>query len=135
MQETTTRGSVRARRVWLLGAAAAVIAAGLTTHLVGSGPVAGLLGDALYAVMLYLVLAFLLPRSRALVIGACALALCAVVELFQLTGLPSLWANTFWPVRLVLGAGFDPLDLIAYALGAGLTTAGDLVLARQRRSV
>lgn len=135
MQETTTRGSVRSRRVRLLGAAAAVIAAGLTTYLVGSGPVAGLLGDALYAVMVYLGWAFLLPRSRAFVIGSYALAFCTVVELFQLTGLPALWAEAFWPARLVLGAGFDPLDLIAYALGAGLATAGDLVVTRQRRTV
>jgi hypothetical protein len=76
--------------------------------------------------MIYLVVAFLLPRSSAVAIGASALALCTLVELFQLTGLPALWAESFWPVRLLLGTGFDPLDLIAYAVGADVATASDL---------
>ncbi|MFJ4175894.1 DUF2809 domain-containing protein [Microbacterium sp. NPDC089696] len=122
----------RARRVRLLAVAGGVIAAGLMTHLLGRGALADLAGDALYAVMVYLLLAFVRPRASALLLGTCALALCTMIELFQLTGLPAAWAAEFWPVRLVLGAGFDPLDLVAYAVGASIATIGDLILRRRR---
>lgn len=125
---------VRARRRGLLVTAVLVVAAGLVTHFVGSGPVADLAGDALYAVMVYLVIAIAFPRAAVWIVGAIALVLCMLIECFQLTGLPELWAEGFWPVRLVLGLGFDVRDLAAYAVGAGAAALVDVALTRRRRA-
>ncbi len=109
-------------------AAALVVAVGLAVHLAGSGPLADAAGDALYAVMIYLVIAILLPRASVWVVGASAVVVCTAIEVFQLTGLPGAWAETFWPIRLVLGVGFDARDLVAYGAGAAAAVGCDLAL-------
>lgn len=121
-----------ARRRHLIVAAALVIAAGLATHLLGSGPFADRAGDALYAVMIYLVIAAVFPRASVVAVGMSAVALCALIEMSQLTGLPALWAQSFWPVRLVLGVGFDPGDLVAYAVGGATAAVADFIIGRRR---
>ncbi|MEV7800579.1 DUF2809 domain-containing protein [Microbacterium foliorum] len=126
--------SVRARRRRLLVSAVLVVGVGLVTHIAGTGPIADFAGDALYAVMIYLVIAIAVPRAAFWLVGATALVLCALIECFQLTGLPALWAQTFWPVRLVLGVGFDARDLVAYAVGAGAATVVDVMVSRRRRA-
>ncbi|MGJ0389804.1 DUF2809 domain-containing protein [Microbacterium sp. CGR1] len=132
MQPSPDRdATVRTRRRRLLAAAVLVILAGLAVHVLGSGPVADFTGDALYAVMIYLVIAAVFARAACWVIGAVAVVVCTLIELFQLTGIPAGWAEAFWPVRLVLGAGFDARDLIAYAVGAITATVCDLVLRRR----
>jgi len=108
-----------------------VVATGLAVHLIGSGPIADFAGDALYAVMVYLAIAAVFARTASWAVGAAAVAVCTLIELFQLTGLPGSWAEAFWPVRLMLGAGFDARDLIAYAVGAAAATLCDLVLRRR----
>lgn len=125
---------VGARRRRLLVSAVLVVAAGLVTHLAGSGPIADIAGDALYAVLIYLVIAIVFPRAAFWVVGVTALALCMLIECFQLTGLPGLWAESFWPVRLVLGVGFDVRDLAAYAVGACAAALVDSALSRRRRA-
>ena len=135
MQPSPDRdATVRTRRRRLLIAAVLVIAVGLAVHLLGSGPVADFAGDALYAVMIYLVIAVVFARAASWVVGAAAVVVCTLIELFQLTGLPGVWAEAFWPVRLVLGAGFDARDLIAYAVGAAAATVCDLILRRRSRA-
>lgn len=126
--------SVRARRRRLLVSAVLVVGVGLVTHIAGTGPIADFAGDALYAVMIYLVIAIAVPRAAFWLVGATALVLCTLIECFQLTGLPALWAQTFWPVRLVLGVGFDARDLVAYAVGAGAAALVDVALSRRRRA-
>jgi hypothetical protein len=76
------------------------------------------LGDALWAAMITWWVGAVAPsasvRSRAVV----ALALCLGVEVSQLyhtTMLDALRSTTAG--QLVLGSGFDPRDLMAYALG------------------
>jgi hypothetical protein len=130
----STGAGSRRRRSRLLVAVALTVTVGLTTHFLGSGPVADLAGDALYAVLVYLVIAFVFPRASLLLVGLSALGICALIELFQLTGLPAVWAEGFWPIRLVLGAGFDARDLIAYAVGTGLATVSDLALTHHARA-
>lgn len=135
MPTTESRSnSHRARRTWVAVGAVAVIAVGLATHLLGSGPAADLLGDALYATMIYLLVAFVSPRMRIPAVGTVALLICTLIEVFQLTGLPAAWAASFWPVRLVLGVGFDALDLVAYAVGAAAASAVDLAFRRRPRA-
>lgn len=126
---------VAERRKHLLMAAAFVIAAGLVVHFLGSGPLADSAGDALYAVMVYLVVGVALPRTGVVFVAMIAAGICAVIEVFQLTGLPAAWAQSFWPVRLVLGVRFDPRDLIFYALGACAAASLDVAIRRRRDAI
>jgi hypothetical protein len=66
--------------------------------------------------------------------AAVALAICFAVEASQLVHTPALDAlRATTPGRLVLGSGFDPRDLLAYAGGVLAALALDVVLGRTRR--
>ncbi len=74
------------------------------------------LGDLLYAVAVYLVLALLLPRRSPGSIAALALGLCLAVEIFKLTGIPEQLSH--WGiVRWLLGSTFSWHNLACYGLG------------------
>lgn len=102
-----------------------VVVSGLGTRFLGAGWPADLAGGLCYAVLGYVLLVFLRPHAARWSNAAAALAFCVLVELFQLTGLPAGMAQVFPPVRLLLGTTFVPLDLVAYALGVGLSYAID----------
>ncbi|MFB7251762.1 DUF2809 domain-containing protein [Microbacterium sp. NPDC056234] len=121
------------RRVVVGSAAALTIAAGLLVHRYGSGDSGDIVGDALYATLVYLVLALLAPRSPRRLIGAMALIVCAVVEFLQLTGIPREAATVFPPAALVLGAGFDQRDLLVYAAAVLITMVIDVAISRAAR--
>ena len=89
-------GEVRdgARRAGLAAAAVGVVAAGLVVTRAGSGPFVGAVGDALYAVLSYLLVGLALPRARAWVVAGVALGACTLIELLQLTGLPAIHASS-----------------------------------------
>ncbi|MNT68925.1 hypothetical protein D3C72_2071920 [compost metagenome] len=76
------------------------------------------MGDALYAVMIYLggrVLFYLKPLPAALFVALCW---CYAVEFLQLVQQP--WLNHIrhtLPGRLILGQGFLWSDLVAYTAG------------------
>jgi hypothetical protein len=76
------------------------------------------LGDAMYAALVWVVVAFWAPRVRPSVVTAVAFAVCAVVELAQLTGVPAAVTAAWAPARYLLGATFAAPDLLAYAAGA-----------------
>lgn len=109
----------------------AVIAAGLGVRAAVDGVVAKAAGDALYAVLIYLLVAFLAPRARWLPVALLSLAVCTAVELFQITGLPAAWAARWPPVRLVLGTGFGWPDLAWYLLGVMAAAAVDGAVRRR----
>ena len=109
----------------------AVIAAGVGVRAAVDGVVAKAAGDALYAVLIYLLVAFLAPRARPLPVALLSLAVCVAVELFQLTGLPAAWAGRWPPVRLVLGTGFAWPDLARYLLGVAAAAVVDGAVRRQ----
>ena len=94
---------------------------------------AGPAGDALYAVLMYLAVAFLLPRMPRWQVAAAALAACWAIELFQATGIPAQLAQVLPPIRLLLGTTFVPIDLLTYALGVGLALVADAVAGRLLR--
>lgn len=71
----------------------------------------------LYAVLVYLVTALLLPRSLRWLVGAAALAVCWGIELFQATGVPAVLGAQWPPIRLLLGTTFVAVDLLSYAAG------------------
>ncbi|MFE8603437.1 ribosomal maturation YjgA family protein [Archangium violaceum] len=89
-------------------------------------------GDALWTVMVYLCLVFVLPRLSVRRAAASALGLSVLVELSQLVHTP--WLDALRAHRLgalVLGRGFLASDLVCYAVGAGLAAGTDLLLARR----
>jgi hypothetical protein len=98
-----------------------VIALGLLVHETGLGlpPAArDFLGDALWAVMTFAWFSVLWPRGSIGVRAVLAVSLCWIVEASQAYHTPSLDALRQTTVgQLVLGSGFDPRDLAAYALG------------------
>ncbi|WP_281269075.1 DUF2809 domain-containing protein [Citricoccus nitrophenolicus] len=85
-------------------------------------------GDALYAVLIYLLIALVLPARPRVLVAGLALAGCLAVELLQLTGLSADLGALWPPLRLVLGTTFGFADLVAYAGGVALAYATDRLL-------
>jgi hypothetical protein len=126
------------RRAKFVGLAVSTIAVGLLVHLSGAGlgPVArDVLGDALWAAMIAWWVGALAPGVRLAVRSVSAYALCVGIEVSQLYHAPALDALRATPLgHLVLGSGFDPRDLLAYALGvAGAVLLESLLFAPVRR--
>lgn len=108
-----------------------VVAAGLASRAFPFLPAAWAQypGDALWATMVYLGIAFLFPRIASLPLAGLALAVSFTVEFSQLY--QGAWAQAVRATRLghlVLGAGFDRIDLIAYVIGAAIGWISDHLL-------
>ncbi|HWI30386.1 MAG TPA: DUF2809 domain-containing protein [Microbacterium sp.] len=117
------------RRVVALALGTIVVAAGLVVHaFFPGGFTSDAVGDILYAVLMYLLVVLVAPRAHPLLAGAIALAWCAAVEFFQLTGLPEAWAVAFPPLVLVFGTVFGAQDLAMYAVGIAGASVLDLVI-------
>jgi hypothetical protein len=101
--------------------AVGTIALGLAVHRSGDafGPVVrDVLGDALWGMMMAWWIGVLAPDAALRTRSATAFAICALVEVSQLLHTPGLDAlRDTAGGHLVLGNGFDPRDLVAYALG------------------
>ena len=112
-----TESRLRRRRWSLAGAAGLIVITGLVVHFVTEGAVGDFVADALYAVLIFLLLSLFFVRVNGWLIAGIAIALCTAIELFQLTGVPLAMAEAFPPARLVFGTTFIATDLIAYILG------------------
>jgi len=101
--------------------AVGTIALGLAVHWRGgslSPVVRDVLGDVLWAAMMVWWIAAVAPAIRLPWRAAAALAFCFAVEFSQLVHFPALDAlRRTTAGHLVLGSGFDPRDLISYAIG------------------
>jgi hypothetical protein len=108
------------------------IAVGLLVHLRGTtlGPaVRDVTGDALWAAMVTLWVGALAPAARPVARAAAAYGVCLVVEVSQLYHAPAIDAvRATFVGALVLGTGFDPRDLAAYALGVASVLLLDVAL-------
>lgn len=129
MRSSPAAGTLR-RRIVLACLAVVTLGSGLLVHRIVGGPIGDVVGDALYAVLIYLLAAFALPRAPAARPALIALAFCSAIELFQLTGLPQTWASAFPPSALVFGSGFDVRDIIVYALAISAVAVADALLAK-----
>ena len=85
------------------------------------------LGDALYTVMVYFLVALVRPALHPRALGVCALVISIAVELFQLTGIPARLPRL---VQLALGTTFAWHDIACYVVGA-LVVTGAHHLARR----
>lgn len=108
------------RRIWI-GVALTIIALGLVVHGLGLGlasDVRDATGDALWAMMMFAWIGALRPTAAMGIRATIALSICWAVEISQAYHTPRLDAARQTTIgRLVLGAGFDPRDLGAYAVG------------------
>ncbi|MCU1447513.1 MAG: hypothetical protein JWP54_3171 [Cryobacterium sp.] len=102
----------------LAAVAAFILITGLVAHFTIDSAAGDFVADALYAVMLFVVLSFVFVRTAAWRIGVASFVACAGIELFQLTGVPAALAGAFPPSRLLLGTTFTAIDLVAYFVGA-----------------
>jgi hypothetical protein len=119
-------------RTTYVALALGTIAVGLMVHLRGGalGPVArDVLGDALWATMIAWWIGAAAPSVRIGLRGVAALAVWFAVEASQLFRAPVIDAARATTLgRLVLGTGFDPRDLLAYAAGVAAAMLLEVIL-------
>ena len=125
-------------RLAFVAIAMATIVVGLVVHWSGGAlppRLRDFLGDALWAMMICWWIGAAVPDARLDRRSLVALAVCWVVELSQLIHTPMLdgWRQTTVG-QLVLGSGFDPRDLGAYAMGVLAAWMLELKVRRGRAS-
>lgn len=100
---------------------------GLMVHLSSSrlNPVVrDMLGDALWAMMMFFCVGVFLPHARCRTRIVAAFAICAAVEVSQRYHSPRWDAfRATLPGHLILGSGFDPRDFLSYSLGVAAAAA------------
>ena len=129
-----TAGS-RARLVYIT-LALITIALGLWVHRGAAlGAVArDVLGDALWATMIAWWIGAVAPRMHLTGRSAVAFGICVAVEVSQLIHMPALDSLRSTPMgHLVLGSGFDPRDIVAYATGVAIAAGAEWLLRRDSR--
>ncbi len=137
---TEERARTRSRS-WLVGATILTVCAGLGSRKFGGhlpGFVAEYAGDALYATLIYVLAAFVGPRTKGTSLALLAFGFSALVEASQAVHVGVLDAvRATLPGRLVLGTTFVWSDFPCYAAGALLGLVVDTVagkLAHSRRA-
>lgn len=135
MQSTKTVPAAAQRRLLLAVAGLVVIPLGLAARFLVGGWVADATGGILYAVLMYLLVAFIKPRWPIGAVAALAWGLCMAIELFQLTPIPRDLGAIFPPARLALGSTFVATDLVAYAAGVFLAWGADRLWRRRRSGI
>ena len=123
------------QRVTYAALATLTIAIGLWVHrgiTVMDADVRDVLGDALWAVMMVWWVSAVIPTARVTTRSGVALGICFAVEASQLLHTAEFDAlRRTIPGRLVLGSGFDPRDLVAYALGVAVAVVLERVVVRR----
>lgn len=109
------------RRATLIVLACTTLGAGVLLYAgPGRGLIRGFCGDVIAVVWLAYIFALLWPRH---VVGCCIAALGVAFALEGLQALQLVSPDAPRVVRVMLGATFDPWDLVAYAVGFGFALA------------
>jgi Protein of unknown function (DUF2809) len=121
-------------RAFYLISAIVVVLIGVASRLFHSGlpPIDKYLGDALYAILVYILLSIawlgVAPARKALAAGV----LMAAIEIFQLSYIPARMAKSgnlaLKLGAIILGTSFSWYDLLAYAVGILLVFMLDRML-------
>ena len=101
-----------------------VVALGLLSRRIPLLP--SILGDVLWAVMMFFIISFIMVTSRRLLAGCISLSICYLVELSQLYHEP--WIDQIrasFLGALILGHGFLWSDMLAYTIGIGMALLVD----------
>jgi hypothetical protein len=124
-------------RLTYVALAVGTIASGLVVHLRGGvldATTRDSVGDALWAAMMVWWVRVIAPAARPRTGALVALAICFGVEFSQLYHAPALDALRGTAAgHLVLGSGFDPRDLAAYAAGILAAVLLDHAVVRRGR--
>ncbi len=120
------------RRGGALLAVPVIIAGGLGARALLGGLPAKLAGDALYAVLLYVLALVVRPDASIRRASAIALGLSFAVELAQLTPYPAWLSSKHVLLRLIFGTTFGFVDLAGYVIGAGVAAGVHRGLRRTR---
>jgi hypothetical protein len=94
------------------------IAVGLGSRAWLTGLLAKLAGDALYTVLVYVLVLVVRPATRAARAFGVALGVSFAVELAQLTPYPAWLSSKHVLLRLIFGSTFGFIDLAGYLIGA-----------------
>jgi hypothetical protein len=122
------------RRPWLAATILGVVILGLASReyawlfpaALGKYP-----GDALWALMVYLGVAFLWPRIAIVQLAGISLSISFLDEFSQLYHAPWIDAIRAIPLgHIILGSSFCAMDLVAYSVGIAIGVAGDVAVAR-----
>lgn len=88
-------------------------------------------GDALWALMVFLIVGFLWAKGKTLQVAGAALAFAYAIEISQLYHAPWIDAIRHTTLgALVLGFGFLWSDLMCYTVGVGMGVLMELLLAK-----
>jgi hypothetical protein len=115
-----------AREVWAgfvarraaLAAIPATVIAGLGSRALLGGLPAKVAGDALYTVLIYVLVVAARPRIALARAFAIALGVSFTIELAQLTPYPAWLSSRHVVLRLIFGTTFGFVDLAGYCVGA-----------------
>jgi hypothetical protein len=113
---------LQARRAALLAVPVTVVA-GLGSRAFFGGLFAKVAGDALYTVLIYVLVVVVRPEVRLSRAFAVALGLSFAVELAQLTPYPAWLSSKHVILRLIFGTTFGFVDLAGYVVGAAFAVA------------
>ena len=94
------------------------VAAGLGSRAWLSGLPAKIAGDALYTVLVYVLVMVVRPGARPSRASAVALGVSFAIELAQLTPYPAWLSSKHVLLRLIFGSTFGFVDLAGYSTGA-----------------
>jgi hypothetical protein len=118
------------RRWWAL-AAVSILVSGLAVRAFTGGVFAKYAGTALYAALIYALVAWLAPRLAPQWTAVAATVFCWTVELAQLTPGPAALSEKSVIARLVLGSTFNAPDLFWYAIGVLVLFGAHTAVARR----
>ncbi|HDX9590423.1 TPA: DUF2809 domain-containing protein [Bacillus pseudomycoides] len=93
------------------------------------------LGDALWALMIFISFGFIFKRVQTKVLALLAISFCYIIECSQLyhaTWIDHIRETTLG--GLILGYGFLWSDLMAYAIGIGVGLIGEMLFVLIRKS-
>jgi hypothetical protein len=110
------------------------VGAGLASRAWLGGLPAKLAGDALYTVLVYVLVLVVRPGVRASRAFAIALGVSVAVEVAQLTPVPAWLSSKHVLLRLVFGTTFGFVDIAGYVLGALVAIAAHAALRRAATS-
>ena len=132
-QKRVGSSEIQRRRIVFALLAVAVLALGILSRSIPSTSLlfSKYLGDALYAVIFYVVLGAVFPKHPVIWRATCTTVFVIAVECFQLTGVP-LQLRQGNPVSklvsIVLGTKFSWYDMLAYFVGILCVAIFDLGL-------
>jgi hypothetical protein len=125
--------ALRPRLVPLL-AVPLTVAAGLGSRRWLDGLPAKVAGDALYTVLIYVLVLVVRPDARLSRAFAVALGVSFAVEFAQLTPYPAWLSSKHVILRLIFGTTFGFVDLAGYVVGAVSVVALHLLVRRGARA-